>query len=63
MVELLSLKELHRPPPSPRVKTSTRARYVTDNTNAAQRLRAVGRNPTSRCLRPANAIRHLATDR
>jgi len=29
MVEFLSLKELHRPPPSPRDQTSTQARYLT----------------------------------
>ncbi|MDQ2892459.1 MAG: hypothetical protein M3R64_05135 [Pseudomonadota bacterium] len=42
MAKFLSLKELHRPPSSPRCQTSAQARYLTANTNPAQRLRAVG---------------------
>jgi hypothetical protein len=41
MTKFLSLKELHRPPSSPRRQTSAQARYLTANTNAAQRLRAL----------------------
>jgi hypothetical protein len=43
MAEFLSLKELHRPPPSPQGQTSAQARYLTASTTAAQRLRALGR--------------------
>jgi len=42
MVEFLSLKELHRPPPQPQGQTSAQSRYLTPNTNAAKRLRALG---------------------
>ena len=42
MVEFLSLTELHRPPPQPQAQTSAQSRYLTPNTNAAKRLRALG---------------------
>ena len=42
MIKFLSLKELHRPPPQPQGQTSAQSRYLTPNTNAAKRLRAVG---------------------
>jgi hypothetical protein len=42
MGKFLWLKELHRLPPSPSSQTSTKTRYLTTNTNAAQRLRAMG---------------------
>uniref|UniRef100_UPI0019D10317 hypothetical protein n=1 Tax=Sphingomonas populi TaxID=2484750 RepID=UPI0019D10317 len=45
IVKFLSLKELHRLPPPPQGQTSAQARYLTANTTAAQRLRAVGREP------------------
>ena len=40
--EFLSLKELHRLPPLPQGQTSAQTRYLTANTTAAQRLRALG---------------------
>ena len=42
MVEFLSLKELHHPPPALRGQISAQTRYLATNTNAAQRLRALG---------------------
>uniref|UniRef100_UPI0019CFFE86 hypothetical protein n=1 Tax=Sphingomonas populi TaxID=2484750 RepID=UPI0019CFFE86 len=42
IVKFLSLKELHRLPPPPQGQTSAQARYLTANTTAAQRLRALG---------------------
>jgi hypothetical protein len=41
------LKELHRPPPPQRGQTSAQLRYLTANTTAAQRLRALGRGRQS----------------
>ena len=41
-MEFLSLKELHRLPPLPQGQTSAQTRYITANTTAAQRLRAMG---------------------
>ncbi|MDQ2762001.1 MAG: hypothetical protein M3Y22_00385, partial [Pseudomonadota bacterium] len=41
MMKLLWLKELHRLPPLPPGQTSPQRRYLTTNTNAAQRLRAL----------------------
>ena len=46
------MKELHRPPRPPRDQTSAQARYITDNTNAAQRLRAVADDEPHTILRP-----------
>ncbi|MET3760095.1 hypothetical protein ABIB28_000619 [Sphingomonas sp. UYEF23] len=49
--EFLSFKELHRPPLPPQGQTSAQTRYLTANTTAAQRLRALGpvsRKPTDR---------------
>ena len=42
MVKFLMLKELHRLPLPPQGQTSAQTRYLTANTNAAQRLRAMG---------------------
>ncbi|MGY2736945.1 hypothetical protein [Sphingomonas sp. UYP23] len=42
MIKFLWLKELHRLPPLPPGQTSPQRRYLTTNTNAAQRLRALG---------------------
>jgi len=36
------LKELHRPPPLATRQTSGQVRYLTTDTNAAKRLRALG---------------------
>ncbi|MGY2733919.1 hypothetical protein [Sphingomonas sp. UYP23] len=41
MIKFLWLKELHRLPPLPPGQTSPQRRYLTTNTNAAQRLRAL----------------------
>lgn len=41
------MKELHRPPQPPRNQTSPQLRYLTANTTAAQRLRALGQIASS----------------
>lgn len=57
MGEFLSLKELHRPPSSPTRQTSAQARYLTANTTAAQRLRALGRSISIIENNGANGVR------